>query len=356
MLLRICLLLLLLTSCNSSNHKGKKEAKVIPVIAELPEVRDVPLYIEAIGLLQPSATSDIYSQVEGELEEILVAEGEVVSPGTPLVRIDGASYRLRVKEAESAKSASIATFLAAEKKLVRLRHLLEKDLISQNDWDLHEMEVEKAKAAVLMCEAKLASAELDLNRCTLCSPISGRVGKIDIHPGYSVTKSQKSLLSIVKQDPLLVEFMVTEKEVPALKDTQKVVTIPLSSLETKKTAEITFMDNQFDPKTGLILVRALLPNAEGDLKPGQSVRVQIPSKVLLAQTLIPQKAIRYNDQGAYVYLVLSDETAALKQVKMGEEVEKKVIILEGLELSDRVVTEGHLRLSRGAKVSFGELE
>lgn len=331
----------------------KKEVKTIPVKVKNPEVQDVPLYIEAIGTLHPSMKGEIYSQVEGELEEILVTEGQLIKLGNPLIKIDGAAYAIKLRELKASKAASGATLVAGEKKMVRLRHLLEKDLISQNEWDLNEMEVEKAKAALAICEAKLAQGELDLSRCILTSPIAGRVGKIDLHPGMWIEKSKKCLMTVDKLDPLLIEFTLTEKEVGALlENSGKIEIETLLSSHGKKTAQVTFLDNQFDSKTGLLLVRGLVDNPQNDLKAGQSVRVQIPSGVLPSQILIPQKSIRYNDQGAYVYLVLPDNQATIRQVKMGVEVGKMVVILEGLEPSCVVVTDGHLRLSRGAKVSI----
>lgn len=357
MLLKLLsLFALVLCSCQSSEKNAKKEAKVIPVIVRTPDVQDVPLYIESIGILSPSMQGEIFSQVHGELKEILATEGQMVSPGTPLAKIDVANYTLNLQEAEGMKASSQATLLAAEKKLVRLHHLLEKDLISQNEWDMHEMEVEKAKAALAIAEIRRKQAELECSRCTLSSPISGRVGKIDLHHGMWIDKSQKSLMSIANLDPLFVEFTVTEKEVPSLLENNGKIEIEsLISDEIRKDARITFLDNQFDPKTGLILVRGLVSNPEMDLKPGQSVRVRISWGSLSRQILIPQKAIRYNDQGPYVYLVLPDETAVQRQVKMGREVGKMVVITEGLEPTETVITEGHLRLSRGAKVSIQEL-
>lgn len=352
MLLRL-LLLILLCSCQSTEKIAKRDPKTIPVMVKNPEVQDVPLYIESIGVLMPSMRGEIYSQVEGELDEILAVEGQMVQAGTPLLKIDGANYGMKLRELQASKAASVAALAAAEKKLTRLHHLLEKDLISQNEWDMHEMEVEKVKASLAMCEANLAKGELEFERCTLVSPIAGRVGKIDLHQGMWINKAQKSLLQVAKLDPLLVEFTITEKEVGALND--RIEIEPLASSDIKKTARITFIDNQFDPKTGLILVRGLVDNQEQDLRPGQALRVRIPSEELSAQILIPQKAIRYNDQGPYVYLVSPDQTANLRQVRMGEEVGKKVVILEGLEPSDTVVTEGHLRLSRGAKVTVEAL-
>lgn len=354
MLLRL-LIVLLLCSCQSSDTITKRESKTIPVKVKSPEVQDVPLYIESIGVLHASVKGEIYSQVEGKVEEILASEGQLVESESPLLKIDGANYAIKLQELKASKAAAEATLNASEKKLIRLHQLLEKDLISQNEWDMHEMEVEKAKAALAMCEAKLAQGELEFSRCTLTSPVAGRVGKIDLHPGMWIDKSQKSLMTVAKLDPLLIEFTVTEKEVKALLENGgKIEVEPLISSSGPKTARITFLDNQFDPKTGLILVRGIVDNPQYDLKPGQSVRVKLLSGVLPQQILIPQKAIRYNDQGPYVYLILPDQQAVLRQVKMGLEVGKKVVILEGLEPSEIVVTDGHLRLSRGAKVTIEE--
>lgn len=354
MLLKIIILLLVCSACGPGPEVAKKEAKIIPVIAKYPIVEDVPLYVESIGVLYPAMQGEIHAQVDGELEEILVFEGQLVRPGTELLKIHDANYALKVSESEAKVASNQAEMELSQKKLERYRRLREKDLIAQNEWDVHETESEKAKASLQISKTALEAAGLELQRCTLCAPIEGRVGKIDLHKGMWISKNSPSLMSVVKLNPLLVEFKVTEKEFLALSKDKKIELELLSSHDLKKEAVITFLDNQFDPKTGLILVRGTLSNPKNELRPGQAFRVKVPIGSLPSQILIPQKAIRYNDQGPYVYVVLPDETASLKQVRIGQEVGKMVVVTEGLEPEDKVITEGHLRLSRGAKVRVEE--
>jgi len=115
---------------------------------------------------------------------------------------------------------------------------------------------------------------------------------------------------------------------------------------------ITFLDNHFDSKTGLLLIRGKVSNAEQTLRPGQSVRVRVPLAVVENAKLIPQKAIRYNQQGPYVYVVTEDNTVALRQLILGDEQGSDQIVLEGVDPIEQIIIDGHLRLSPGAKVEL----
>ncbi len=241
-----------------------------------------------------------------------------------------------------------------QKKWDRFRDLAQKDLVAQTEWDDLEAQVEKAKASLSLANARLSSAKLDLEHCTLKSPVEGRVGKLDSHPGLLVSNGQAlPLATVAKMDPLLVEFTVTEKEwekipVASLKIDLK----PLCSSGQSKTGLVTFLDNHFDSKTGLLLMRGKVQNGDLSLRPGQTVKVHIPIATRSDAKLIPQKAIRYNPQGPYVYVIQQDLTVAVRQLTLGDEQGVDQIVLEGLDPSERIVLDGHLRLSPGLKVEI----
>ncbi len=343
---------LLLAGCESQQNIAPAEPPNVPVIAAHPVIKDITVYLDSIGTLLPSVLMDVRPQVEGTLAEVLVTEGQWVQQGTPLFKIDSKPYAIKVLEAEAQLAIDRVNLQAAQKKLARYRTLAQKDLVPQIEWDALETEAERSQAALALDEARLNSARLDLERCTLQSSIKGRVGKLDAHPGLLVTRGQGAALATISQmDPLIVEFTVTEKEFPKVpSNVQQMEMKPLSSPESSLVGTITFLDNHFDPETGLLLIRAKVLNPDYALRPGQSVRVHIPISVTPNATLIPQKAIRYNQQGPYVYIVQSDKTVLVRQLSLGEEQGTDQIVLEGLESSESIVIDGHLRLSPGIKV------
>ena len=259
---------------------------------------------------------------------------------------------IKVQEAEAQLAIDRAHLQAARKKLSRIRPLAQKDLVAQSEWEDHEAEAEKAQATVALDEARLKSAKLELERCIITSPGTGRVGKLDAHPGLLVAKGQIApLASISQMNPLRVEFTLTEKEFAKIPNNNVQIEVkPLCASENCKNGDMTFLDNHFDASTGLILLRGKVQNPDYSLRPGQGVKVHIPIAVSSNAILIPQKAIRYNQQGPYIYVALPDQTVALRQLVLGEEQGIDQVVLEGIAPSEQMIIDGHLRISPGIKV------
>lgn len=343
-----------LSGCDSKQEANIMEMPAIPVIAATPTIKDVTLYIESIGTLEPSILMEIRPQVDGTLTDVLTREGQWVDPGTPLFKIDSKPYSIKVQEAEAQLAMDRAVSQASQKKLNRIRPLAQKDLVAKTEWEDMEADVEKSYAALKLNEARLNNAKLDLEHCTVYSPCSGRIGKLDAHPGFLVAKGQeKPLAEISQMNPLIVEFTITEKEFPKIsKDMKQIEIKPLCSSESFSNGVISFLDNHFEPKTGLLLVRGKIQNPDYTLRPGQSVQVRIPVSIKPNATLIPQKAIRYNQQGPYIYVVQSDMTVAIRQLLLGEEQGTDQVVLEGIDSTEKLIIDGHLRLSPGIKVEL----
>lgn len=348
----ISTLFLFLTGCDSKNDSVVPQTPPIPVTASPLIVKDVTLYFESIGTLQASVFMEIRPQVSGSLQEVFITEGQWVQRDTPLFQIDPRPYEIKVQEAEALLASDQATLKGSLKKLDRFRDLAEKDLIPQIEWDDLEAQVERAQAAVGLDQSRLASALLDLEHSLVRSPIDGRVGKLDVHPGHLVHVGQPApLISISKMDPLIVEFSVTEKEFSKMpKESLQIEMKSLCSTDSCRSGTATFLDNHFDSKSGLLLVRGRVDNGDHLLRPGQTVLVRIPIAIESNAKLIPQKAIRFNQHGAYIYVIQSDKTVAIRQLLLGSEQGAEQIVLEGLDSTELVVLDGHLRLSPGLKV------
>lgn len=353
--LALALASLMLCGCSEQPHaQVPKGPAGIPVVVATPVVKDVTMYIEAIGALHPSVSLEIRPQTHGTLQQVHVHEGDWVEEGTPLFTIDPKTYAIKVREAEAQLTIDQANFKAVNKKLERFHALAQKDLMPQTEWDDLEAQAEKAQGAVHLDDARLSSAKMELDRCTLCSPIYGRVGKIDAHPGLLIdTGHASALATVAKLDPLIVEFTVTEKEFAKFhKEGVPFEMSTLCSSEPCKGGVVTFIDNSFDSGTGLIAVRGNVENSDYALRPGQSVRVKIPVTVVPQAILIPQRAIRYNQKGPYVYVVQDDLKVAIRQMSLGAEYGSDQLVLEGLQPEERIILDGHLRLSPGASVEI----
>ncbi len=344
----------LLTGCKPKQEPNSEAVRPIPVTVTIPVVRDVPVYLESIGSLSASILMEIRPQVDGTLLGVLVSEGQSVKQGDPLFHIDPKQYEVKVKEAEAQVAIDRASFKVIQKKLDRYKSLSQKDLIAQSEWDELETDAEKAKSTIDLDEARLYSAKVNLDYCTITSPIEGRVGRIDAHPGSLVSRGQaNALTTIAKMDPLVVEFTVTEKEFSKIpKDTLEIEIQSLCSENICPKGIVTFLDNHFDSKTGLLLIRGKIQNKDNTLRPGQSMHVRIPIAVIPKAKLIPQKTIRHNQEGPYVYVVQEDMTVAVRQLILGDEQGAYQIVIEGIDPSEQIILDGHLRLSAGSKVEI----
>lgn len=345
---------LLLTSCDSKKEQFVRGAPAVPVTATVPEIKDITTYLESLGTLHPSVFMEIRPRTGGPLSRVFVSEGQWVQKGDPLFKIDTRLYKIKVEEAEAQLAIDQAGYKALQKKLERFRDLAKKDLIPQIEWEELEAQTEKAKGMIALDEAHLNATKLDLQDCTLRSPINGRMGKLDAHPGLLIVNGQNLPLATVScMDPLLVEFTITEKELARLpKEGFKIEIIPHCSSELCKEAVVTFLDDHFDSKRGLLLLRGKVKNPDYSLRPGQAVQVRIPIFTHIQAKIIPQKAIRYNQEGPYVYVVQSDMTVAVRQLVLGKELGSDQIVHEGLDAKEQVILDGHLRLSSGTKIEI----
>ncbi len=346
---------LLLAGCTTDQTTELTEPPPIPVIAVTPTIKDIPLYVESIGVLYPSINMEIWPQVTGTLKEVYIKEGQWVTKNQPLMQIDPISYAIKVREAEAQLTMDFIELQAAQKKLDRFRQLAQKDLVAQIEWDEIESQAARAQTMVALSDSKLQEAKNNLEDCTLISPIDGRVGKLDAHPGLLVSSGPaSSLIKISKLDPLLIEFTLTEKELfkmPKGDIEFEIQSLCISGPEMPCTkGQLTFFDNQYDQKSGQLLVRGNLSNPDYLFRPGQTIRVKIPISTLTGAMLIPQKAVRYNEQGTYIYVVDAEKTVSMRQIILGDEQESDVIVLQGLDANELVITDGHLRATPGLKV------
>jgi multidrug efflux system membrane fusion protein len=349
-------LALLLVAC-SSDPKIEMNVPVIPVITDVVKIEKVTLYFESLGTLKPSQYVEIRPQVSGMIERIDFKEGQKVTKGTPLFAIDSSAYVNKLNEAKAQLAQDEATLQAKRKEFERYASLKDKDLIPKQEWDNRIAAIAENEARLQADHARISNAELDVQHCTIVSPLDGKTGKINVHKGNNVTTSQQDpLVTIAEINPLHVDFTITDKEYQHIDKSylKENVTVDIHSLyneNLKGKATLTFIDHSFDAKTGLLNLRASLDNP-GQYTPGQNVKVLIPFNVINKAKLVSLKSIKVNQSGPYAYVVQPDNTILLKQVKLGEEKGDQVIVLDGLEEGDVVVTEGHLRLAPGVKVEI----
>lgn len=347
----IILLLVLVTSCKSQ-EMPVQELKPTPVHADKPVTSNVPVYIETLGTLYPAVSVDVRPRLNGIISHVHVKEGEWVEEGKALFQLDSKPYLVKVQQAKAQVASSKVQETAASKKMARFKTLADKNLISQNEWEQIETALLQAQAQVELDLARLKEASLDLEYCTVLAQKSGRLGRIDIHPGHLVSH-EAPLAQIVSIDPIMVEFYVTEKEFSRFSHETNVVHIHrLSDAQKQYAGSLCFTDNTFDVSTGQILLRAKVENKNLEIRPGMGVKVKIPVATVTDAILVPQKAVKHNQFGAFLYVVQPDNTVLMRQVQLGGEHEHMFIIQSGLDKEELIITEGHQKVNVGSKVEI----
>ncbi len=344
-------LLLLCCSCQTTDSgKAKKKSETLVKTAKATE-KDLQSWIEAAGKLAPVATVEMRPRVKGTIQAIFIKEGKNVEEGTPLFKIDPRAYQLKKEELENELEIDRINLSYLEQKQSRLQNITKANLISQEDREDLELDIEKKKSNIANTEIKLRSAQLDYENCLVRAPISGRLGKVNAHVGQWVSEGDKPLTMIDKIDELVVEFTLAEDDLLKL-DIRPIPFTVVSLAQEQRfcTGICTFIDHQVDPKTGSIKLEGKISNAAEKFRKNQIIKVLIESKKHKNVVTVPRRAVKMNEDGTYVYLISKDNEAELHPVMVEDELDDLAIIQVGLQGGEEVITEGHLRLYPGAKV------
>jgi multidrug efflux system membrane fusion protein len=347
----ICIFLAcVLSGCSKKKPPQQAELPSIPIHAAPIEIRDFLLHFETIGSIKPFRTAEVKPQVSGLITKVHFTEGQRIQEGDLLYTIEPASYAIKVQEMQAHLAHNLAYLKNVQKKLERYKSLSNKDLIAKVEWDELETQVALYEALAKADKARLLSAKLDLEHCEIRAPISGRTGKTALQVGSKAESD--ALVTIFQTEPLYVEFAITERELQLLTDDQCAIEVYAAGGGDRSlgSGKVVFLDQEIDPKSRMLAVRGILEKSEHSLWPGQSVRVHLIFGKKTQAKMVPLKAIKTNQGGPYVFSVKADHTVETRSVKLGAEEKGFVVIEEGLEGVEKVVTEGHLRLMSGSKV------
>lgn len=344
-----------------------KKNETQPPIVEVENVKvdNIQIFGDYVGLIKAARNVEIRARVEGFLERMTFVEGKKVSADEPLFYINNATYKARVEKAKAQLKKDEAMAAKSKRDVERLRPLYMQNAASQLDLDNAEAALDMANASVLMSQADLAQAELQLSYTIVRSPLSGYISERYVDIGTLVGTSGTSLLAtIVQRDTVLVDFKLTSLDY--LRSQRRNVHLGEqdSTRSWQPTVEVTLADNtiysekgivdfaapQVDPKTGTFGVRAVLPNPNQVLLPGQFTRVKLLLDVLDNVMVVPRKAISIEKGGAFIFVIRPDSIAEKRFVETGPEQNNKIIVTRGLSTTEKIVVEGYQKLTHGEKV------
>jgi multidrug efflux system membrane fusion protein len=332
----------------------------VPVVVSTVSRKTVPVQVEAVGKVEPLSTVAVLARVGGELTGVHFTEGQEVQKGQVLLTIDPRPYQAALDQAQAAVARDKAVAANSASDLKRYGDLVQKEYVTREQYDRIAAETASAGATVKADEAAVEAARLQLEYCTIRSPLSGRTGSLLVHQGNLVKANDAQPLVVINQiRPIYVSFSVPQAQLPEIERYRSagrltVEAVPAEGGGTPQQGALSFIDNQIDRSTGTILLKATFPNDSRTLWPGQFTKVRLTLAQQADAVVVPTQAVQTGQQGQYVYVVRADQTVEPRTVQVSRTVGGDTVIAAGLTPGETVVTDGQLRLAPGVKVKTRE--
>src|SRR5262245_52745616 len=358
-----------------------------PVVVAKVSQKDVPVDIDAVGNVEASTTIAVRTQVTGTLESVGFHEGDSVKKGYLLFTIDRRPLEAAVQQAEANLVRDQALVNQAEAQLARdgsnaefqtlnaqrQAELVKRGIVDRNTGDQARAQadstalavkadraaVESARAERTVQQAAVDAAKVQLGYTTVRSPIDGRTSDLAVKPGNLITANSTQLMTIAQLEPVFVTFAIPATHLPQITRAAtgvslRVVATPQDEDAKAEDGELTFWDNIVDPATDTIKLKATMLNWDRKLWPGQFVRVKLRLETLADATVVPQQALQTGQDGQFVFVVQDNMTVEQRPVKVAQRVGDDVVIQDGLQPGETVVTDGQLRLEQGTRVQLAD--
>jgi multidrug efflux system membrane fusion protein len=343
-----------LASCSKKNAQGF-ERPPAPVTTMAVLQRDVPVYLDEVGKCVAREVVTIQPQVSGRITELHFVDGADVQKGELLFTIDPRPFQAQLDAAEANLTQAKAALEFAEVQYERGSKLIETKAIAQQEYDQRKNAQDVAAAQVEQNQAAVETARLNLQYCSIRSPIDGRTGRRLVDIGNVVTANNTPLLTIQRLDPIYADFTVTENDLTAVQQNMKrgslQVEVRLPDEPDKPIAgSLTFLDNAVQNATGTVNLRATVPNRDHRLWPGRFVKIRLVLATLPGATLIPATAPQMSAKGEFVYVVKDDGTADFRPVTTGQRQGDLIVVEQGLKAGEKVVVSGQIGVAPGGKV------
>jgi membrane fusion protein, multidrug efflux system len=338
--------------------RGGGQNAPVPVTVATAVEKSMPITIEGIGTVIAASTVSVHAQITGEMTSVNFKEGEDVEKGQVLVTLDKRPYEAALQQAQATLAKDTAQAANARSQAARYQDLLQRGIATSEQVDTMKTQAAALEATVAADRANVENAQVQLTYATITSPMSGRTGLLQVHPGNLVrAQDAQAIVTINKITPVYVSFSVPEAQLPALKrylaaqGTLPVTAIAPTESGKPSAGRVNFIDNAVDPTTGTIKVKGTFPNEDKRLWPGQFVNVTVTLTNDPDAVVVPSPAVQTGQQGQYVFLVKADHTVEMRPVTVARVTGDETVLQTGVAAGDVVVTDGHLRLVPGGRIS-----
>jgi membrane fusion protein, multidrug efflux system len=339
---------------------GGRPDVTVPVLAAIPRVQDMPVYLEGVGAVKALNTVTVRPQVDGKLTTINFVEGQDVKKGDVLAEIDPVLYQALYDQAVAKKAQDEALLSNQRLDLVRYQQLAASNAGSKQQYDTQRATVAQQEALVKADQAAIENAQATLGYTRIIAPLTGRTGLRQVDQGNIVHAADATGVAIITQlQPIAVLFSLPQQQIARVNAAVAggaVLAVDVfgnDGVTVADTGKLTGIDNQVDPTTGTLKFKAEFPNAKYQLWPGQFVNVRLKVETIGGALVVPTAAVQRGPVGTFSYVIGENDIVTAKPVSVTMQNENDAVIASGLSPEDRVVTTGFANLSDGAKVSVG---
>ena len=349
--------------CAKKDPRAGMPSEAVPVMVGTVAQKSVPLEVRAIGHVEAFSSVAVKARVGGQLTRVAFREGQTVKKGDLLFVIDPRPFEAALAEATANVARDRARAKHAEDDVKRYAALIQKDYVTQQEYDLVRSNSAAAEATVLADLAQIENARLNVEYCTVSAPITGRTGSLQVQAGNIVKANDDKPLVVINQiEPIYATFTVPESTLGQVQarmaggNRLPVVASPSDRAAPPQTGALFFVDNAVDPQTGTILLKAQFDNRNQALWPGQFVDVVLALSVDSNAIVVPTQAVQTGQSGQFVFVVKPDLTVESRPITVARTAGPDAIVSKGLQPGERVVTDGQLRLAPGTRVEIKSQE
>ena len=355
---------LLAAACSESGASqsapgaSPQSAPAIPITAAAVVRKDMPLEVNVIGSVEAYSTVTVRAQVTGELEAVHFQQGDDVQEGQELFTLDRRPLEAALQQASAVLARDSATAANAKAILDRSEQLVQRGIVAREQRDTARTQLAALEATVAADQAALENAKVQLQYATIRAPISGRTGALIVTAGNLVrANDQTPLVTINQVTPIYVSFAFPEAMLAELRrymargELQVEARLANDASGARAFGKITFVDNVVDQTTGTIKIKGTFANENRTLWPGQFANVGVRMTTDPNAIVVPTVAVQTGPDGSYVYVVKADKTVEMRPVSVARAAGLETVIKQGVVAGDAVVTDGHLRLVPGSRVT-----
>lgn len=357
---RLTCLLLALTICTilsgcNEEKKATNSYPPAPVTVAKANLKETPYYLTAIGTVKAEDSITVRSRVTGYLSKIFINDGEYVTRKQQLFTMDPSPYEASIGQLRAELASDITKYEQAQKDYNRYRDLVERKVVSEENFEEKRLDMKTASDQIAVTRAKLDDARNDLKYCFIRSPIDGLAGYVTPTEGNLIEENKDELVVINKLSPIAINFYLPQKYLAEVQKYSANKTLEVLAItegrDEPDIGKLTFIDNQVDTKTGTIWMQGLFENKDHTLWPGNYVEIRL--KLFDENVIrIPMEATCTGPEGKFVWIAHSNNTVDMRPIKVNRRSGKLDIISEGLKDKEIIISDGQLRLYPGAAIDI----